>query len=205
MTERTRPRAPRGEGAATRQELLNAAAALLDEHGDIDRISVNEIVRHVGVTPPVLYHHFNDKQALFAAVHAERAADLRKVLQTASKRGRNAIDSLERRGRAYIKWAVAHPDAYEALFLQRNSLGSAVFADRYGTEDSPFTDLADNVQACINEGSFVPGDVQLIARSIWSAVHGVAALAISIPDTFDPPGLDRVIATTIAMISAGFS
>jgi hypothetical protein len=39
-------------------------------------------------------------------------------------------DGTERRGRAYIKWAVSHPDGYEALFLQRNSFGSAVFADQ---------------------------------------------------------------------------
>jgi AcrR family transcriptional regulator len=205
MTATPRKKAARGHGATTRQQLLDAAAELLEERGHIDRVSVSDIVTRIGVTPPVLYSHFDDKQALFATVHAIQAEDLRRVLQLAARRGRTALTALERRGHAYVNWAVEHPDAYEALFLERNGLGSTVFAHEVAAGESPFADLAANIQSCIDEGSFAAGDVAIMARSIWSTVHGVASLAIALPDAFGSGDIERVITTTVKMISAGFA
>lgn len=52
---------------ATREKLLDAAGELLAEVG-VERVSTNLVAAKAGVTPPTLYHYFDDKYALLAAL-----------------------------------------------------------------------------------------------------------------------------------------
>ena len=56
-----RPRAAGSE--ATRRTILDAAAGLLASAGE-EGLSIRELCRIAGVTPPTIYHHFGDKAAL---------------------------------------------------------------------------------------------------------------------------------------------
>src|SRR5438105_6943888 len=55
---------------ATRRALLASARSLFGEKG-YAATSVDEVVRHAGVTKGALYHHFRDKDDLFRAVVEE--------------------------------------------------------------------------------------------------------------------------------------
>jgi AcrR family transcriptional regulator len=62
------PRKPLQKRAiATREKLLDAAGELLAEVG-VERVSTNLVAAKAGVTPPTLYHYFDDKYALLAAL-----------------------------------------------------------------------------------------------------------------------------------------
>src|SRR4051794_2156134 len=54
----------------TRRSLITSARALFGEKG-YAATSVDEVVRHAGVTKGALYHHFRDKDDLFRAVVEE--------------------------------------------------------------------------------------------------------------------------------------
>ena len=56
--------------AATRAALLSAARPLFAERG-YEAVSSEEIVAAAGVTRGALYHHFDGKRGLFAAVFEE--------------------------------------------------------------------------------------------------------------------------------------
>jgi AcrR family transcriptional regulator len=58
------------QSEATRTALVDAARELFGEHG-YAVVSTEEIVQQAGVTRGALYHHFRDKQDLFAAVVEE--------------------------------------------------------------------------------------------------------------------------------------
>lgn len=59
--------APGGQGAATRERILDVAESLFAEHG-LAGTSVRDIAAEVGLTPASLYNHFAGKQALYEAV-----------------------------------------------------------------------------------------------------------------------------------------
>ncbi|MEQ9635530.1 MAG: TetR/AcrR family transcriptional regulator [Devosia marina] len=72
--------------AATRRALVAAARTLFAKKG-YAATSTPEIVKAAGVTRGALYHHFADKQALFAAVVEEEHAVLALTIHQAAEGG----------------------------------------------------------------------------------------------------------------------
>ena len=58
-------------GLTLRQQLLEAAIVVVDEHGEA-ALRVRDLLETVGVTAPTLYHHFGTRQDLVDEVQAER-------------------------------------------------------------------------------------------------------------------------------------
>jgi AcrR family transcriptional regulator len=71
----SRPRTQAERLASTRAALLKAARTVFSEQG-YEAASTEEIVRRARVTRGALYHHFEDKRALFDAVASEVARDI---------------------------------------------------------------------------------------------------------------------------------
>ena len=55
-----RRRSPRGEGDTLRTDLVEAAADLIAEHGEIEAVSLRAVARRAGVSPTAVYRHFDD-------------------------------------------------------------------------------------------------------------------------------------------------
>src|ERR1700739_1804534 len=68
---RGRVRAARGCGDRLRDEILDAATELLLQTGHARSVSIRSVAHRVGVTPPSIYLHFADKDALMDAVCAQ--------------------------------------------------------------------------------------------------------------------------------------
>lgn len=185
-----------------RDELIDVAEVLLAERGTADLVPVAEIVRRVGVTAPVLYQHFADKDALFVAVHARRMNDFRDTLRRAGRRSTSPLEALEKRGRAYIRYATTKSDAYMALFMVPHSLATDVFADPDALELTAFDDLVANVRACMDAGEIPDGDAELAARVVWAQVHGLASLLITMPEIGRGVGATNLVDRLLAAITA---
>ncbi len=75
-TDRLRtPSSKAGRAESTRRALLDSARSLFGERGYAGT-SVDEVVRHAGLTKGALYHHFRDKDDLFRAVLEEVKRDV---------------------------------------------------------------------------------------------------------------------------------
>ena len=79
-----RRRAPRGSGEQLRDEILDATTDLLLETGHAKAVSIRSVAQRVGVTPPSIYLHFADKDALLDAVCARYFEKLDEEMQAAA-------------------------------------------------------------------------------------------------------------------------
>lgn len=191
----TRQRSPRGQGAALRDELVDAAEVLLRERGDESRVSINDVVGAVGVTPPSLYAHFADKAALFVEVHARLMASFGDQLAAATAGIADPVEQLRVRGHAYLEFARTHPDSYRALFMSSAAAAAGDDLPERIMTTTSYADLLTNVEACIAAGYVNVDNLSAdeVSRTIWALVHGIASMAITMPGAWEPYGADNVL------------
>lgn len=201
-----RRRNPRGQGQALRDELLDAAEALLRERGDEALVSVNDVVGAVGVTPPSLYAHFTDKAALFVEVHARLMASFGDRLAAATLDIADPVEQLRVRGHAYLDYARTHPDSYRALFMSSAAASAGDDLPERIMATTSYADLLTNVQACIATGAFAVDatEADRVSRTIWAMVHGIASMAITMPLAWEPYGAGAVLDTAFDALAGGY-
>src|SRR5262245_12859119 len=100
-----RRRAPRGSGEQSREEILDATTHLLLETGHAKAVSIRSVAQRVGVTPPSIYLHFADKDALLDAVCARYFEKLDDEMQRVAADQPSTIDVLRAQGLAYVRFA----------------------------------------------------------------------------------------------------
>ncbi len=172
-----RPRSPRGRGAVLRDELVRAATALLDRAGDPDAVTIRGVAAEVGVAPTAIYLHFADRDELMVTVVEERFAEFHRTIEEADPGG-DPLDALVARGEAYVRFALAHPGHYRALFGGVGLTGERPdLVARCQAAGAPaFQALIDSVQRGLDAGRLNGTDPYPIAIAIWSTVHGYADL-----------------------------
>lgn len=189
-----RRRASKGEGDQLRDELLDAAESLLLERGSMDAVSVRAIADRVGVTPPSLYLHFDDKDDLFFAVCERRFSDFEAVLREArDAAGDDPVDRLLAMGRAYVRYGTERSEHYEIIFGPRaqDVVGDRPLEDSAGLR--AFGMLVETIAAAIASGTLRDEDPWLVSLTVWSAVHGAVMLLLSkdaLGDRFPLPAAD---------------
>ncbi|HZP31575.1 MAG TPA: TetR/AcrR family transcriptional regulator [Acidimicrobiia bacterium] len=188
-----RTRARRGEGERLRDEILDVAEELLVSTGDENAVSIRAIAQRVGVTPPSIYLHFADKESLLWAVCERQFAKFDAVLEAASATTDDPIEALRRRGEAYARFGLEHPDAYRMMFMARPTVADrhAATIDRSG--GSAFTHHVEAVQRAIDTGALRPDlDALQVAIFTWSGMHGITSLLISLA-SFPWPDREQLV------------
>ncbi|HEY1839312.1 MAG TPA: TetR/AcrR family transcriptional regulator [Mycobacterium sp.] len=173
-----RRRAPRGSGDLLRDEILGAATQLLLETGHAKAVSIRSVAEAVGVTPPSIYLHFHDKDALLDAVCAGYFEKLDEEMQRVSALQSCAVDVLRAQGLAYVRFATRNPELYRIATMGEWRSGSNVDA---ALASSAFEHMCATVRTLMEEDVFPRGDAAAVALELWSAAHGVASLLIAKP------------------------
>jgi AcrR family transcriptional regulator len=161
-----RPRAPRGSGDRLRGEILDAATDLLLETERARAVSIRSVARRVGVTPPSIYLHFADKDALLDAVCARCFEKLDEEMQRVSGEFSSAAEVLRAQGLAYIRFATQTPELYRIATMGEWRSGNSIDV---ALETTAFKHMLATVQTLMDEGVY------------WTAAHGVAAMLIAKP------------------------
>jgi AcrR family transcriptional regulator len=155
--------------------LIAAALEIVEESG-VGALTLRGVARRVGVSHAAPAHHFRDRRALIAAVAAEgfRLLHERISVETGASAGRAALHAC---GRAYIRFAVAHPARFRVMF-------SPELADK--TDQPELAAAADATHglllAAVRDAQALHqvrgGDPESIAALAWATVHGYSWLVI---------------------------
>jgi AcrR family transcriptional regulator len=160
-----------------RRALLDEALATIRTEG-VEGLTLREIGARVGVSRTALYRHFADKRALLTAVATEGFRTLRQHLVSAWEEGGREREAFQSMGGAYIRFAIANPSHYRVMFGTFVDL--EVQHPELATEaGGAFQALVDALATLQHNGVVRNDDTVLMARFVWSVVHGVAMLGIN--------------------------
>lgn len=161
-----------------RDEILAAATELLLDVGHAKAVSIRSVAERVGVTPPSIYLHFRDKDALLDAVCARYFEKLDEEMRQVSGMPMDTVEVLRAQGLAYVRFATENPELYRIATMGEWRSNSSVDA---ALASSAFEYMCATVKALMGEGVLAPGDASGVALELWSAAHGVASLLITKP------------------------
>lgn len=175
---------PKPKTEAEHQQLrtliIDAARHLFVTRG-VEAVTMREVAKGIGYSATSIYLHFADKESLLRAVCD---ADLLK-LASALNEILAISDPVERMlafGMGYAKFALTHPNHYRLLFMTPHPC----YAPEHSSvqQNNPEQDAYYQLKSVVNDvyvaGQFKPqfNDVELVAQTIWAAMHGVCALEI---------------------------
>jgi AcrR family transcriptional regulator len=190
-----RRRNPRGEGGRLREQLVQAAAEVLNEVGDAERVSVRAIARRAGVSPTALYLHFPDRDAAVAAAVEAGFTAFNAALLEAARNESDPVSGLEAMGLAYLAFSERRPALYAVLFSARRPT-----APKSGVErNEGFAGLVALLRAA--DPALAPAEARELAIAVWSSLHGFATLRAARPHFEWPSAEDYVRRTLAAHVS----
>jgi AcrR family transcriptional regulator len=198
MAATTRQRNPRGEGSRLREEIVEAAAELLEEHGDPAAVSLRAIARRAGISAPSIYGHFEDREAIMAAVVERAFAALTTRLHAATEGIEDPAVRLHAGCAAYVAFAQEAPETYGVLYqlLDDGEPAAPATSLEELAGGEAFAILLDGVQACVDAGASTAPSVPETAMALWVALHGYASLRTCLA-AFPWPEHERTVTTLV--------
>ena len=163
------------ERSARVGEIVETARELLEREGP-EGLTMRRVAEAMGIRAPSLYKHVRSKDDLEAILMAEAfggmGADLHAAMTGARKGRSKKSTELAELGRAYRRWALAHPHLYRLV------TGGPLPRERLPEGLEAWT--AEPVVAAVG------GDPDR-ARAAWAFAHGMTILEL---DGRFPPGAD---------------
>jgi AcrR family transcriptional regulator len=172
----------RPRGLALRDAIIAAASRILERSGNPDDITIRSIAAEAGISQPAVYLHFQSRDELVHevafGVFRQHQAALDEMLADVE----DALERIARRADAYLEFALAQPGVFHALLM---GSGRERDPDRFeGYDDAAKAGLGKaiaDVQAAMAAGQIERRDPATVALVLWTGVHGLAALMLSLP------------------------
>jgi AcrR family transcriptional regulator len=195
---------PRLRSPHRRDEILAAAARLYITHGPA-KTTTRQIAEAVGISQPSLYAHFPTKDALSHALAERSFAILEERLSGLDRVYEHPRDHLVALITGYINYALSEPSAYRIAFMLDLDFETEVLMKLKLHVGLGAFEIFRNKIATLQDQGFVrPGPTDMIAQSIWAAMHGLCALLLARP-LFPWADHDALIAAHTHLIVQGAS
>lgn len=163
----------------TRQAILEAATEMFDREG-YEGFSLRQVAENIGYTPTTIYLYFKDKDDLLFAVCSQGFAEFTVALQTASDTHPEPWERLRALAWAYTEFGLSHPLHYQMMFMQRSEwVTKATTAKGEVQGGTSFHIQMNAVIEAMKAGVIRMGDPIETTNLLWSGVHGIVALALS--------------------------
>lgn len=162
-----------------KEALIETALQTIDKEG-LDAITLRDITQKLGTSRSAVYRHFASKEALIIGVIQRGYAQLDELFTPIFQdRTQSVEERFEKMGRAYLDFAIEHPNLYRLLF-----------GENYRQEREEVCDYKDESQAtglyaligllleAQEEGIIARADPMVQAATVWASIHGLASLLI---------------------------
>jgi AcrR family transcriptional regulator len=162
-----------------KESLVETALEMIDKEG-LDSVTLRDLSQRLGTSRTAIYRHFDSKEALILGVIQKGYEQLDLMFTPIFQdTALSVAERFERMGRAYLDFAIAHPNLYRLLF-----------GDNYRHEREELCDYKDENQAtglyaligllleAQEEGIIARENPMIQAATVWASIHGLASLLI---------------------------
>lgn len=167
------------ERQEVRSKILEAAREIFLADG-VEAMSMRKVAERIEYSPTTIYLHFADKTALLEELMRGDFQLLGTKFQHIARVG-DPIERLRQTGRAYIEFGLSHPNHYRTMFSAPPSKKRPSDPEHGDPNHDGYAFLRSVVQEGIAAGRFREGlrDAELVAQTMWAAVHGVVSLLLT--------------------------
>jgi AcrR family transcriptional regulator len=182
------------ERAERRQAIVNAARELAEAEG-WEAVTTRRLSDRIEYSQPVLYSHFENRDAIIEAVALEGFTELAVAMCHGKTRARSREAALRGTARAYVEFAKANPALYDAMFTLATDLP-------FGRPEAPaqLHDAFDEIRKAV-EPLAGSRDPETLTEVVWSSMHGLASLARA--GRLRPDFHDKRLAILVDLLTTG--
>lgn len=141
--------------------------------------SLREVAEATQYTPTTIYRHFRDRDALIEAVLQKWFGHFARALDEADRPQLAPQERLMGIGDAYLRFALAQPERYRIMFLDRPDIGVMPQEGAHFRDDPAFGVLIRACEALFAAGQAGAHPPMKVAMMLWLGLHGVAAMAVA--------------------------
>jgi AcrR family transcriptional regulator len=158
------------------RDRILACACELFVQGGLEGLSMRKLARSLGVTAPALYRHYESKEKVLYDVVGEAYRTFAQYLYGALE-GQDAEERFYLTGRAYMTFALKHPQYYEVLHISPALMGLEELPEEVSAQACASGQfLVDRVREAIDTRILKQGDAEAVARTIWAHSHGMVSI-----------------------------
>lgn len=185
------------------RSLVTAATLTLEREGP-EAVTLRGVAKRAGVSVAAPYRHFEDREALMAAVMTDGFLELARVTEQARTEAATAPESVLAVGLAYLAFAAKHPVLYRTMFGHAGAKSAHPELMAAGKEALGVLQRA--VDEARREGALLAEPAALVTLAGWALVHGLSSLHADglLTDGAGPPvDLTTAAPALIGMLQRG--
>lgn len=166
------------ERSEVREKILDAALEFFATEGH-EGVTMRALADAIEYTPPVIYSHFRDKDAIIRELCNRQLRTLAKSFATIAGVA-DPVERLRGIGRLYVDFALEHPSHFRFMFLTAHPMppDDDDNVHRGDPQEDAYAFLKHTVEAAMASGQLRPEltDADELTQMCWAAAHGVVAL-----------------------------
>ena len=155
--------------------LIQAGVEILTKEG-LGSLSLRKVAKQAGVSHAAPYAHFKDKQALIAAISTEGHLQIHKKISAIIEEfSDDPLQQLLETSCAYLDFGLNEADLFRITFsgVVEQERDYPALVD---IAHKNFDMIRQIAAACREGGIFNTAPDELLAQSLWGAVHGLISL-----------------------------
>ena len=164
------------ERTQVRERILDAALDVFAKEG-AEGVTMRALADAIEYSPPVIYAHFRDKDAIIQELCNRQLRQLAQVFATFGTL--DPVERLRNIGYVYADFAIDNPSHFRFLFLTPHTYSAEeAQLSKDDPERNGYAFLKQTVKDCMALGAFRDAytDADEIAQICWASAHGLVAL-----------------------------
>ncbi|MCT1532762.1 MULTISPECIES: TetR/AcrR family transcriptional regulator [Sphingobacterium] len=158
-----------------KQQIISCSREIVENEG-WNALSIRKIADAIEYSVPVIYKHFENKEAISTFFVQEGFQNLHKELEEQIDDSKEVSDKLGQLAKAYWLFAVKYPKHYEIMF------GLGIPTCEKTNESENIKKVSNKMLGLIEEAIALSGkthiDKYLKLKTLWSILHGIVAIEL---------------------------